>query len=328
MSDATEETPLSPGALNVPKMQSRRGSTAYGTSYGYDQSRSYGGWANRRYTNASAVFSPDKRRDSVYERRGSTAAGPNQPAEDQVNEANLTFAQRLLLANETGVFSISDLWVQNAIAADDQYSQMDWAEESVFEDEEEEGGGDDIRNRRFSDTASEPPSLSDLRAAAARQATPEQTTPGRKTAIPSDLEDTVRKPSTSLGIGLQSPRRDFSAVQRRRTSAASARPAILQNTGLPESSLSPVAQEPPNVADSGLAPIPEHKPQISPTETITQPFPPQTASVTRSPFYDLPLGVIAQLFFLALHGVGCDQIFMTFLVTPVNSGGLGLTAAH
>ncbi|KAH9462374.1 hypothetical protein Pst134EB_006270 [Puccinia striiformis f. sp. tritici] len=45
-------------------------------------------------------------------------------------------------------------------------------------------------------------------------------------------------------------------------------------------------------------------------------------------FNQLPLAIIAQYAILALHGTTCDQIFMSFLVTPIRSGGLGLSAGH
>lgn len=48
----------------------------------------------------------------------------------------------------------------------------------------------------------------------------------------------------------------------------------------------------------------------------------------RSVFRDLPLAIIAQYATVALHGTTCDQVFMSFLVTPIKSGGLGLSAGH
>lgn len=45
-------------------------------------------------------------------------------------------------------------------------------------------------------------------------------------------------------------------------------------------------------------------------------------------FNQLPLAIIGQYAFLALHGTTCDQVFMSFLVTPIKSGGLGLSAGH
>ncbi|CAH7672387.1 hypothetical protein PPACK8108_LOCUS7192 [Phakopsora pachyrhizi] len=47
-----------------------------------------------------------------------------------------------------------------------------------------------------------------------------------------------------------------------------------------------------------------------------------------SVFKQLPLAIIAQYAVVALHGTTCDQVFMSFLVTPIKSGGLGLSAGH
>ena len=90
----------------------------------------------------------------------------------------------------------------------------------------------------------------------------------------------------------------------------------------------------------GLAPIPEGR-AATVAASPAEPFPPVVAPVpVESPFKQLPLGLIALYATLALHGTCCDQVFMcvgecwpglccrSFLVTKVQSGGLGLDAAH
>lgn len=47
-----------------------------------------------------------------------------------------------------------------------------------------------------------------------------------------------------------------------------------------------------------------------------------------SPLRLVPLAIIGHYGLLALHSALFDQVFMAFLVTPVPSGGLGLTAGH
>jgi hypothetical protein len=44
--------------------------------------------------------------------------------------------------------------------------------------------------------------------------------------------------------------------------------------------------------------------------------------------WQLPLAMILQYLCVGLHGTACDQLFTSFLVAPIASGGLGLTADH
>ncbi|WFD18929.1 hypothetical protein MCAP1_001142 [Malassezia caprae] len=61
-------------------------------------------------------------------------------------------------------------------------------------------------------------------------------------------------------------------------------------------------------------------------EAETNDSSPMEAAV--SPLWLLPLVVIVHYGVLSFHSAMFDQVFMSFLVTPVPSGGLGLTAGH
>jgi len=64
------------------------------------------------------------------------------------------------------------------------------------------------------------------------------------------------------------------------------------------------------------------------TEAEAESNAPMPAEASVSPLWLLPLVVIVHYGVLSFHSAMFDQVFMSFLVTPVPSGGLGLTAGH
>ncbi|KAA1065331.1 hypothetical protein PGT21_010580 [Puccinia graminis f. sp. tritici] len=136
--------------------------------------------------------------------------------------------------------------------------------------------------------------------------------------------------------------------------ASSIRPAIFGNTGLatprsmsqapfaaPQSKVSNTAREGNATLTTGTEPatanlsvIPEggisSGGQASEATTIDGNLASSMEELEKPTglFKQLPLAIIAQYAILALHGTTCDQIFMSFLVTPIRSGGLGLSAGH
>ncbi|PLW34425.1 hypothetical protein PCANC_20207 [Puccinia coronata f. sp. avenae] len=133
--------------------------------------------------------------------------------------------------------------------------------------------------------------------------------------------------------------------------ASSIRPAIFGNTGLstPRSMsqalfAAPHSKVPHSGAEDlmpavepgtpNLSVIPEGRPPtVGPTSEETTMDVNKAVDLEESEkptglFKQLPLAIIAQYAILALHGTTCDQIFMSFLVTPIRSGGLGLSAGH
>lgn len=158
-------------------------------------------------------------------------------------------ADRLLLANEPAVFSISDLWVSAATRADEQFSQA--YSESVFEDDD-----DDAESRiGIDETGEEPdffgygsappsvvPSREDLRGEARRQ--DEERSRSETVAVPRLDSPSLSAPRERSTSG-ERDGRVFSYGTRagerlRRASVASSAPrgpALFANTGLDPSSL-------------------------------------------------------------------------------------------
>lgn len=239
---ASERNPLSDRVSSVRQ---------YGSAYGYSNSGRYGSQSG--FERDSGLRIPSMRRRGY---RSVSMATSNRY--DPENEVNHSFAERLLLANNQAVFSLSDVFLAKA-AADDQFTAIE-ADGSIFErDEDEESrieGTDVDANSEYGDVGfgTAPPSMEDLRGEAARQdvqrAAAEQDAvsplPPRPTS-PSLFAATRRRPD------LLSPQRERERVAsyapsgprlRRFSGASSVRPvSIYSNTGLaPESLAASAAQ--------------------------------------------------------------------------------------
>jgi hypothetical protein len=83
--------------------------------------------------------------------------------------------------------------------------------------------------------------------------------------------------------------------------------AFAPMAGIPESRAASIVEYPEEESDAGTA-----VPEPGPTALL----------------WSLPLAMICQYLCVGLHGTACDQLFTSFLVTPLASGGLGLTADH
>ncbi|KAK4704037.1 hypothetical protein P7C70_g2175, partial [Phenoliferia sp. Uapishka_3] len=321
----------------------RRTSTrASGSAYGY---------SDRRF--------PSVRRNTGRSMAGRSVATTTRYAPDyeDLEQGELNFAQRILLANEPAVFSLSDLWVSQATRADEQFSQA--YTESVFEDDEDDYAESRIGIDEAGDEpdwfgfGSAPPSIApsteDLRATARQQDEDRGRQDGLEVPRPSSPSLTVpsdASPNRERVLSRDRDSRAFSygtrADRYRRGSMASSAargPALFANTGLDPSSLG-AAAPPPSLTSRGsgtetptpgestfnpMAAIPEQRaPSIIEVEAGISMDEKPSGSIIRQ----LPLAMIAQYAVVALHGTTCDQVFLSFLVTPIASGGLGLKAAH
>lgn len=277
----------------------------------------------------------------------------------------LNFAQRLLLANEDAVFGLHDVWLAAATSQDrdDEFSQVDddgpLLDDSVFGDDESQLDEDGFG---YDDGASEFGSVNDRgRMYLEQHQRPGSRLQSQSSVRPRDInQNPVRQ---RLGSRI-SPRPSISGSNllpgsyhtsrfgpgMRSVSISSAvRPAIYNNTGLstPPSNPSPFMsahqqalrdrssdeQTPlsnnvtPASKANNLAVIPEGSRRPS-TNVASDPVSKPQPAETNSVFGQLPLAIIGQYAIIALHGTTCDQLFMSFLVTPVKSGGLGLSAGH
>ncbi|KAK4051245.1 hypothetical protein OIV83_003067 [Microbotryomycetes sp. JL201] len=331
-----EESPIiSP--LVTPSENTPYRARGAGSAYGY---------GSRRSSEAGMRIPSRRFRDRVMSAATSNAYAPDY----DVDRGDFSFAQRLLLANEQAVFSISDLWIAREAAADDETSQVEY-EDSVFVDEESRTGADESRmgdsqitfasnagGSSYFDYGSAPPSLEDLRGTAARQAlrsgqvSPQLGPPGHHRTLghsPSrdrSLLSPTRERAVSYGLG--------GSLRLRRPSMASSAvrvPSLFSNTGLDEQTIV-TSQNAATVNSAShkddtphtLAAIPESGATLLPEGDASM----VETKVEAFSFRQLPLTMIAQYSLLALHGCTCDQVFMSFLVTPVPSGGLGLKAAN
>jgi hypothetical protein len=247
---------------------------------------------------------------------GASAARPSFAG----STADLTFAQRLLLANENAVTSIADLWVASAMNVDNEE-----VFESDPEDEDELNEGHEEANAsRFTAMSSTSAANMSVPGNSART--------GRRGSTASTVRQGLRRGTNqSLGPEELAARR-----------AAAAMPAIFHNAGLqtPPALMDTPSMQPmallPESASSALdttmgdmATIPESRPlstvQFGEDVAAEEPVVDEKG---RSMWQDLPLAIIIQYGLIALHTTTHDQVFLSYLVSPYESGGLNLNPGH
>ncbi|KAJ7740010.1 hypothetical protein DFH07DRAFT_751956 [Mycena maculata] len=294
-----------------------RTSRANGSAYGYA-----GSYRNRLASNATNFSTRRASMSSSMRRR----RGSNVDNNRESTTSDLNFAQRLLMANENAVTNIADLWVAAAMNVDN---------EDPFESDTEMGSeGEPESIDVFGDGDAE----SDL-------LTP---TPGRRTSrVPSITASpsirrssggTPNRPSRlgsprrpSVGVPLGARQSSFSqpldgTPTSRRFSAAV--PTIFAHPGVKTPSAVIDAQQlllrSEGDADA-LEPILESR-----RASLHQPHGDLEAAVEAQPSMasQLPVLVIIQYGLLALHTTTHDQVFLSYLVSDYDAGGLNLEAGH
>ncbi|BGO94014.1 hypothetical protein NBRC10512_003647 [Rhodotorula toruloides] len=335
-------SPTDTTAERNPLAERRASVRQYGSAYGYSSSRRP---SQSGFERDSGLRIPSMRRRQFRSVSMATSA-----RYDPENEVDHSFAERLLLANNQAVFSLSDVFLAKA-AADDQFTAIEY-EGSVFErDDDEESRIEGIEadaNSEYGDVGfgTAPPSMEDLRGEAARQAVQHDKDASAAAAGVPRPTSPVSSAAPRRANALVSPNRERvvsyapSAPRLRRFSnASSVRPmSIYSNTGLaPETIASSAAQlvavsaqQPNESAFAPMAGIPESRP-ASIVEYPNEASDAGTAVPEPGPtalLWSLPLAMICQYLCVGLHGTACDQLFTSFLVTPLASGGLGLTADH
>ncbi|KPV75489.1 uncharacterized protein RHOBADRAFT_53461 [Rhodotorula graminis WP1] len=344
----------------------REPSRHQGSAYGYASSRRA---SQVNFERDSGLRIPSMRRRGF--RSTSMATTSRYDADSEVPHS---FAERLLLAQNQAVFSLSDVFLAKA-AADDDFHAVEY-DGSVFErdDDEEsriEGVDHDGANSEYEGVGfgTAPPSMDDLRGEAARQAAQAPVPPFARPGSPSHSLAPQQQPRAPRRGTLLSPTRDRivshatnPSRQRRVSTSSSARPmSIYDNSGL----------APETIASAAGQLVAQHQQQLSaPTTPDESRFSPMAAipetraasiiehgasdddastvidyggagvgggpsaaagdvgSGANSVVWQLPLAMIAQYLCVGMHGTACDQMFTSFLVTPIASGGLGLSADH
>ncbi|KAJ6470651.1 hypothetical protein C8R47DRAFT_757411 [Mycena vitilis] len=308
-------SPLQQPAVRLDRTRTfSRTSRANGSAYGYT-----GGYRNRLASNATTT--------NLSARRGSMASSMRRRRSSNVDNnreshtGDLNFAQRLLMANENAVTNIADLWVAAAMNVDN---------EDPFESDTELGSdGEPESIDVFGD---EEPSDADLlltpsparRASRAHSNTPSthfQTPSPRRPSAGIAIRGTpIRQPSFSQPLdGTPASRRFSTAVP-----AIFAHPGVKPPTAVLDAQQLLLRTE--NEAAEGLEPILESR-RVS----LNDPQPDLEAAVESPPpslASQLPVLVIVQYGLLALHTTSHDQVFLSYLVTDYDAGGLNLDAGN
>ncbi|KAH7887062.1 hypothetical protein F5I97DRAFT_1872838 [Phlebopus sp. FC_14] len=307
---ATDTSPTSVPLTSSPRLDRQRTSVATsrvnGSAYGYS-----GNYRNR-FTGSRASVST-----SMQRRRSSNHHDGHQSTYDG---SDLNFAQRLLMANENAVTNIADLWVAAAMNVDT----------------EEQFESDSDAEVRYEESVSEEDTLGSMTSTPTRQGH----------APPRSLIGTLSPPPPNVRLSTLTfaPPRGLPRRSEARTPALGSPSALLlegpssvrrSSAAAPSIFAHAGVRTPPAVLDAqlrasegpvdSLSPIPERRVSSSSNApgadegTIEEP-PSLTAQ--------LPVLVIIQYGLLALHSTTHDQIFLSYLVTDYQSGGLALNPGH
>jgi hypothetical protein len=285
-----------------------RTSRADGSAYGYNS-----GYRSRLASTVTMGTRRGSMSSSLRRRRGSDTNGP------QAGEGGeLNFAQRLLMANENAVTNIADLWVAAAMNVDNEDPFQSDEEELVSEPDSVEGdlnehGGEEGAVPSTPTHRARLPSIADSSSTAGRKPSTNRrpsrtilspTTGSRRPSGPlQDPSTPVRHMSASQAQ--DSPRRFSSTV-----------PAIFSHAGVRTPSAVIDAQQllarsEESPRGEALSPILESHPTSAEHVLDSEKAPSLTSQ--------LPIMIIAQYGFLALHSTTHDQIFMSYLVSFVSS---------
>ncbi|KAF9450306.1 major facilitator superfamily MFS-1 [Macrolepiota fuliginosa MF-IS2] len=310
--------------MGSPRPRSDRPRTFSRTSRVNGSAYGYGSNYRRSVTSNTTAMAARKSSlaSSLRRRRGSGF-----DVETSGEGADLNFAQRLLMANENAVTNIADLWVAAAMNVDN---------EDPFETDEEEEGTDDStdsldlgepligvnsegittptgRGRRFSRSrvthnvsptrrsSHRPSHVGNSLHAASNFTSPQRRSTSRAftnrhasiSGLPRRLSSTV--PSIFSHTGVKSPPA-FLEAQR------------LVSTAIPaEEGLEFTGESTDVTLEADIEALEDKQPSLA---------------------SQLPILVIVQYGMMALHTTTHDQIFMSYLVSDYDAGGLNLNAGH
>ncbi|KAI0316321.1 hypothetical protein OF83DRAFT_1173001 [Amylostereum chailletii] len=331
--DAHGDIDTPPVALSLPSstgvVPRRRTSRANGSAYGYGTART----ASFRTRLASRGST-----GSALRRRGSTAAGGGDglPRSFGTDGADLNFAQRLLMANENAVTNIADLWVAAAMNVDN---------EEVFESEDEEdemtnygdviGGMSDgegvfdwEEEMRGVGEGSEP----DARPGEGLEDTP--TRRGRRSTFgPATRTSLFGSPRRPSGPSQALPPRSSQLRRVSRLSASDMPPFSTggggrRASGVPSIFAHPGVRTPPAVIEAQKLLEAEDVFTASASSAVPEGDEDPEAARPAGVMGQLPWLMIVQYGLLALHCTTHDMIFLSYLVSKYESGGLNLNAGH
>ncbi|EMD35508.1 hypothetical protein CERSUDRAFT_157305 [Gelatoporia subvermispora B] len=319
-------SPEPPVPMHTTPSRAGKGRTYSQTSRANGSAYGYGGAPRHRLS--SAATARTSMAMSFRRRRESTM---DIPQSSIGTESGLNFAQRLLMANENAVTNIADLWVAAAMNVDNEdpfESDSEYNEdavefdEAVTTDDDDAVGGSSaavppIRSNRFSRrdsgatarlSGTHRPSFSGLRMPSTL-GSPRR--PSMSHRFSSGRFDSIDYTSGDLSI-----RRSSSIV-----------PSIFSHVGvrtppavLEAQQLLAQAEDPSDT----LATIMESRRHSR--ERVSQ----ADGAIDKEPslWSQLPIVIIFQYGWLALHATTHDQVFYLYLVSKYPSGGLNLNAGH
>ncbi|KAH8829191.1 hypothetical protein DL96DRAFT_1597099 [Flagelloscypha sp. PMI_526] len=313
-----------------------RTSRVNGSAYGY------GSYRNRLASN----LTNGTRRGSIAssgirQRRGSNVDGLPRGS---FGTGDLNFAQRLLMANENAVTNIADLWVAAAMNVDNEDpfesdTEVNSDDESLDLGEVLETEDDESVLVDAAPTDERRGSMSTVPDSPVRRFSQNRRPSGSQASRPLFF-GSPRRPSGPLSVpGLRRPsnasvHEGTPATSRRYSGAV---PAIFSHTGV---------RTPPAVLDAQNLLMRSSDGNEAETSDQNQDLEPILESRRQSQVLAeldddevlgekqpgvmsvLPMMIILQYGLLALHSTTHDQIFMSYLVTDYDSGGLNLNAGH
>ncbi|KAG2143017.1 hypothetical protein DEU56DRAFT_792996 [Suillus clintonianus] len=297
----TQETPSLPVPLTAsisPPLDNQRNfsriARTNGSAYGY-------GGGNRATSTTSTTTLGARRvstASTVRRRHGSVFEGST----SLTDPSDLNFTQRLLMANENAVTNIADLWVAAAMNVDN---------DETFEPEQDLDMNVDSEYIEHEDIPSSVTSSPVHRGRSiGRNITSVFGSPGQRSSVMT-FGQSSRVRSTMLG----SPTLDGVLFTLRS-------PSIFSHPGVrtPSIVLDAQARVQESTGETSLLPIFEHRQSVVESEVPPEKPPSLTSQ--------LPLVVIFQYGLLALHSTTHDQVFLSYLVTDYESGGLNLNPGH
>ncbi|KAF8905262.1 hypothetical protein CPB84DRAFT_1705871 [Gymnopilus junonius] len=323
-SESPLNEPALPLSLSTTQLQRTRTfsrtSKVNGSAYGYG-----GTYRTRLASNATSIARRGSLGSHMRRRRGSHVDG----VRDSVTEgSDLNFTQRLLLANENAVNNIADLWVAAAINVDNEDPFEPDSDIEEQEDLEAINSGEHSTTEEGAAQVVDPP-----------LSTPVPSIPGSMSDS-SPIARLSRSHRPSSASSLQPAR---AAPSMRRASPLPHRPSVSffpMSPGTPRRPSTPAifthpgVKAPSAVLDAQQLLDLETAPSTDPLTTINESQPMSRADVESlaekppSLSSQLPIVVIIQYGVMALHTTTHDQIFMSYLVSDYESGGLNLNAGH
>ena len=281
-----------------------RTSRADGYAYGYGGGARAISFRSRLGSNLSGA---EYRRGSqtILRRRASTLAGEGVPR-SFATDSELSFAQRLLMANENAVTNIADLWVAAAMNVDNEEvfesddTEMDGPYESVFEVDGDDPN-DNLPTTGTEDIATERGKR------IAGPFSPSMPAGTRRSSHASRF----RRPSSPKHQASQSPRRPSLQYGTPGQPFDVATPPRRFSNTVPGIFAHPGVKTPPAVAEAQrLLNAPDPSQAQEGVDNI-----PNVEGLQPSLMSQLPLAIIFQYGWLALHTTSHDMIFLTYVVS-------------